>query len=239
MRASQFEFRHRFWIFGVLYYAGFAPYGSGDKNSLVSVIRYFSPEMSDAGYHIAFAIAALVMVFAALLRTWATAYLSTEVMKHGQLQSATLVADGPYRYVRNPLYLGNIVMAFSFGALASRIGAVIMIVGIIVFILRLIGREEAQLEAEQGAAFRRFRDTVPRLIPSIAPRLPSSGRRPRWKQAFAGESMMWGFFITTVIFAITLHTGKAFFIALVLSVASTFLFRGSEPGSKASADTAK
>jgi hypothetical protein len=51
--------------------------------------------------------------------------------------------------------------------------------------------------------------------------------------------MMWGFFITTVIFAITLHTGKAFFIALVLSVASTFLFRGSEPGSKASADTAK
>jgi protein-S-isoprenylcysteine O-methyltransferase Ste14 len=229
MRARQFEFRHRFWIFGLLYYAGFALYGSGDKNSLVSVIHYFAPQTSDAGYHVAFGIAALVMMFAALLRTWATAYLSTEVMKQGELQSATVVADGPYRYVRNPLYLGNIVMAFSFGALATRVGAVIMIVGIVLFILRLIGREEAQLEAEQGESFRRFRDAVPRLIPSLTPRLPASGRRPRWKQAFAGESMMWGFFVTTVIFAVTLHTGKAFFIVLVLSIASTFLFRGAAP----------
>jgi protein-S-isoprenylcysteine O-methyltransferase Ste14 len=239
MRASQFEFRHRFWIFGLLYYAGFALYGSGDKNALVSVIHYFAPETTDAGYHIAFAMAALVMMFAALLRTWATAYLSTEVMKHGQLHSATLVADGPYRYVRNPLYLGNIMMAVSFGALATRVGAVIMIVGIIVFCLRLISREEGQLEAEQGQSFRRFREAVPRLIPSLTPRLPSSGRRPRWKQAFAGESMMWGFFITTVIFAVTLHTGKAFFIALVLSIASTFLFRGNESKETASAGTAK
>jgi hypothetical protein len=38
-----------------------------------------------------------------------------------------------------------------------------------------------------------------------------------------------------VIFAVTLHTGKAFFIVLVLSIASTFLFRGTAEGHGVSA----
>src|SRR5947209_3386659 len=212
MRATDFEFRNRFWIFGLLYFAGFIPYWFHDQNALASLLNAIKPGISERGVHMAFGIAAAVMFAAALLRTWATAYLSTEVMKHTEVQSATLVADGPYRYVRNPLYLGNILMTFSFGALASRIGAVVIIFGVIIFIYRIIGREESELVLAQGESYRRFLATVPRLFPSFTPRLPRSGRAPRWKQAFAGESMMWGFGITVFIFAFTLKTGPAFFI---------------------------
>ena len=226
MRASDFEFRNRFWIFGLLYFAGFMPYWLHDQNALATVLNVFAPKLGEAAYHVAFGIAALIMLVAAMLRTWATAYLTTTVMKHTEVQSASLVADGPYRHVRNPLYLGNLLMTLSFGALASRVGAIVTIVGVTVFIYRLIGREEAQLEATQGESFRRFRAAVPRLLPSLAPRLPASGRQPEWKQAFAGESMMWGFTVTAAIFAVTLHTGIPFAIALTLSIASSFFFRG-------------
>jgi protein-S-isoprenylcysteine O-methyltransferase Ste14 len=226
MRATDFEFRNRFWIFGLLYFAGFVPYWFRDQNALVSILSRVAPHITDRGVQIAFFVAAAIMLVAALLRTWATAFLSTEIMKHTQVQSATLVADGPYRHVRNPLYLGNILMTLSFGAMASRIGAVIVIVGVITFILRLIGREEAQLEASQGESFRRFCAAVPRLVPSVAARVAASGRQPRWGQAFAGESMMWGFVVAVVIFAATLRTGPLFFIALTLSIASSFFFRG-------------
>jgi protein-S-isoprenylcysteine O-methyltransferase Ste14 len=239
MRATDFEFRHRFWIFGLLYFAGFVPYWFHDQNALTSLINAVNPGASERSVHIAFGIAAAVMFAAALLRTWATAYLSTEVMKHTQVQSSALVAEGPYRYVRNPLYLGNLLMTVSFGALASRIGAIIVIVGVTVFVLRLIGREEGELTAAQGESYRRFLAAVPRLFPSFTPRLPSSGRAPRWGQAFAGESMMWGFAITLLVFAFTLKTGPTFFIPLTLSIASSFFFRGRIDEAKANATAGK
>src|SRR5690242_1254839 len=170
MRATDFEFRNRFWIFGLLYFAGFVPYWFHDQNALTSLMNAVNPGASERSVHIAFGIAAIVMFAAALLRTWATAYLSTEVMKHTQVQSASLVADGPYRYVRNPLYLGNLLMTISFGALASRVGAIITVFGVTTFIYRLIGREEAQLEKSQGESYRHFLSTVPRLFPSFTPR---------------------------------------------------------------------
>jgi len=45
----------------------------------------------------------------------AEAYLHSSVVHDSQLHSDRLVADGPYRRVRNPLYLGNILLAFGLG----------------------------------------------------------------------------------------------------------------------------
>lgn len=40
---------------------------------------------------------------AAEIRTWATAYLGSEIVFDLNLHTNRLVADGPYRYVGNPL----------------------------------------------------------------------------------------------------------------------------------------
>src|SRR5208282_256162 len=95
-----------------------------------------------------------------------------------------LVADGPYRHLRNPLYFGNMLLAAGLALLASRTGSVVLILGNLLIVLRLIGREETALAQSQGEAYRAFLATVPRLWPSLRPRLPSGGLQPKWFQAF-------------------------------------------------------
>jgi len=138
------------------------------------------------------------------LRTWATAYLDGSVVHDAHLHAERLVAEGPYRHTRNPLYLGMILLAAGYAFAASRLGAVVMLGGTIVVTLRLIGREEAALSASQTASYEGFRRAVPRLWPSLRPRLPAGGARPRWGRAFASELMMWGFAATLGVFAVVL-----------------------------------
>jgi protein-S-isoprenylcysteine O-methyltransferase Ste14 len=60
-------------------------------------------------------------------------------------------ADGPYRYLRNPLYLGAILIALGLGLTASRLGFGLLVGAITAFTLRLIGREELLLERDAPA----------------------------------------------------------------------------------------
>ena len=160
-----------------------------------------------------FGFGALLAGLAAAVRTWAAAYLRSDVVHDTRLHTETLVADGPYRHVRNPLYLGTFLMSEGLGLLASRSGFVILAVGAAFRILRLIGREEAELQKEQGERFREFCRRVPRLLPSLRPRVPAAGRDPQWGQALRGEAFMWGFFLTLVGFTITLEDRVADILA--------------------------
>src|SRR5665213_3479110 len=48
----------------------------------------------------------LFALTAALLRTWAAAYLGATAVRDPAMRGKQVVAAGPFRYVRNPLYLG-------------------------------------------------------------------------------------------------------------------------------------
>ena len=108
--------------------------------------------------------------------------------------------------------------------LASRTGAVVLILGNVLIVLRLIGREETALEQHQGEAYRAFRASVPRLWPSLRPRLPASGMPPRWSQAFLGEAHLWVFAMNGFIFAWRLNT-RLYYIIFGVSFAASFLLR--------------
>jgi hypothetical protein len=128
------------------------------------------------------------------------------------------VADGPYRHLRNPLYLGTVLLAIGIGLAASRSGFCLIVAGILVFNYRLIFREEAELAGTQGEAYRRFAAAVPRMFPSLIPKLPASGARPEWGQAVRGELFMWLFAASSAVFAATLN-GRGFMIATFATVA--------------------
>ena len=220
MKATDFEFRNRFWIFGLIFGVGFWLYALDHVNAIQYLINITIGENSphaDLMARCALAFATLLMLLTALLRTWATSYLRTDVMQDHDLHAEKVVASGPYRHLRNPLYLGNILMAFGMGLLASRAGFVVIVVGNFIFCLRLIGLEESNLRKEQGESYIEFCRRVPRLWPSLQARLPDSGLKPHWQQAFAGELFMWGFFVAVAVFAITLNT-KLLWIILAASV---------------------
>ena len=90
-------------------------------------------------------------------------------------KNAELTTTGPYRFTRNPLYLGSMVIGIGFG-LASRswwIALAIVLLFLAIY-LPVIRSEEAYLRS-QFPDFEEFTRRVPRLFPRL------------WPAAAAGE----------------------------------------------------
>ncbi|HUI83589.1 MAG TPA: isoprenylcysteine carboxylmethyltransferase family protein [Candidatus Binatia bacterium] len=208
LAASDFEFRSRFWIFGALFGLGFFSYSVDHQNSGAALVDWIARLRGTAAanwqYHAIFGLAALLCIANAAVRTWGTAYLNAEIMVDSRIHTSRLVADGPYRYVRNPLYFGNILLAIGFGLMASRLGFLILVGGMIVFDYRLILREEAEIVASQGDSYRAYCAAVPRLLPALRPKLPSGEAVPNWTDGFLGEAFMWVLAASVVVFALSL-----------------------------------
>src|SRR5208282_1077603 len=214
MKATNWEFTNRALVFGLIFGFTFPFYAVDHENSTAVLANWLGARFqmdADRLAHFLFAAAALLLVVAALIRSWASAYLQAEVVYAAEVKTKTLVADGPYRYVRNPLYAANVLMAVGMGAMMSRTGFLVAVVAMLVFCYRLINREEAELQASQGEQYELYRRAVPRLLPSLWPRVASSGRQARWGAGFKAESWFWGFPLAMMVFAITLKI-KLFFL---------------------------
>lgn len=222
MRATQWEFEQRFWIFGLLFGIAFTFYMVDHVNTVNWLTR------DDRAERILILCSAALLFLVALFRTWATAYLKTEVVHDHAQHADALVADGPYRYTRNPLYFGNLFLALGTGLLVSRTGFVFLVAAMWIYGYRLIGREEAMLLETQGDSYRRYLAAVPRFWPSLTPRLPGSGARPRWGQAVAGEAMFWCCAIAMLAFAFTFNLAIysiIFSAGLLIYVVAVWLIR--------------
>lgn len=239
MQATLFEFRNRWWVIFFIFCAAFFAYFIDPKNSAVAIVdwlaRRWGTTAGDNAYRVIFACGAVLLALAAFLRTWGTAYLQAEVMRDGLVHTEKLLADGPYRHVRNPLYLGNILMALGVGLMASRVGFMILSVGMTIFVIRLLLREEAELLRAQGEPYRRYCEAVPRLVPSLTPRVPRAGNAPHWAQGFRAELMYWLLTLALAVFAITLNV-KIFWAMFTIAMASSFLYK--RPETKPSSTTA-
>jgi len=207
MQASGFEFRNRWWLFGIIFGVSFAtfafdhrPVGQHLADDLMAVAHL--PE--ETALRIVFGAGAMVMIAAALVRTWGSAYLGREVVHDRAVHSEALRADGPYRHVRNPLYFGNELMALAVGIIAPLLGFAMILMGITLFCYRLIGREEAALATEQGEPYRAYLGAVPRLWPSPRARIAPAGTAPNWINGLSAEAYFWSFTLGVIAFAIFL-----------------------------------
>ncbi|MBL9004189.1 MAG: isoprenylcysteine carboxylmethyltransferase family protein [Myxococcales bacterium] len=244
MRASDWEFRYRFWIFGALFWLAFAAYFIDGVPSGVRLSRWLAHDVLGGAdwlhvYRGIMAVAALFVVATAGLRTWATAYLRSDVVHDKVLHSEGLVADGPYRHLRNPLYLGNYLLVLGFGFVACVPGFLWLLVSIPLFSQRLIQREEHELAQSQGERYRAYRSRVPRLWPALWPRLPAAGLQPRYGQAIRGELWVWSFAAAAVTYAVTLDRtryGLVMAAGMVLYLGMNWLGR---PGKTPSVPSAR
>jgi protein-S-isoprenylcysteine O-methyltransferase Ste14 len=211
MRATKFEFEHRFWIIMAIYFAGFALSGNDHTTFIVWLRHWVAPSVqrgtpeAETFARIAITIGALLVFLSAAIRTWGVAYLRTDVVHDTAQHSEALVADGPFRYTRNPLYLATLPMAAGIGMLASRSGFGFLVLANWIFVYRLIFREEETLRENQGESYAAYCRSVPRFWPSLRPRVPSGGREPQWAQAFAGETFVWLFGVAELAIAVTLN----------------------------------
>lgn len=246
MRASTWEFKNRGLLIGLMFAVSFPLYAIDPQNVTAAIATRLAPLLHTNDDHVArilFVLAALLISVAALIRTWASAYLRADIVYAENLKTAALVADGPYRYVRNPLYLGNVLMGIGMASMCSRVGAVVLIFLMFVFNYRLIFREESELAAANASnaspygasnqssanatTYADYCKAVPRLFPALTPRIASAGSAPNWSAGFKVESWYWGFALSVWSFAATERL-LPFFVILGASLALFFLVSSSQ-----------
>lgn len=228
MRASKFEFEQRFWIIAGIFAIGFS-LSAFDHTDFIAALRHLiAPSIAPHSQpalmfnRIVIAAGALLVFLTAALRTWAAAYLRIEIVHDTGQHSELLVAEGPFRYTRNPLYFANLPMAAGFGVMACRLGFLFLVATNGLFVYRLICREEEALRQNQGESYLAYCRAVPRFWPSRTARVPSGNCSPQWGQAFAGECFVWLFGMAELCLAITLNIRLAA-VVFVLGFIAHFL----------------
>jgi protein-S-isoprenylcysteine O-methyltransferase Ste14 len=204
MKATALEFRLRFLIHVVIITLGFwVPWDRWLHLDTIRTWQFLAARLTRTGVLDFSAATTLVLVVgilfalaAAVWRTWGAAYISTSVVHADTMLGDKMIASGPFRRTRNPLYFGIILHILALALLMPPSGAVFAIVLIVLFEFRLILGEESFLSKRLGESYREYLRRVPRLLPAFIARIPDGGAKPAWGTAFLGETYMWGVFLS-------------------------------------------
>lgn len=105
----------------------------------------------------------LAIVLGLAIRTWAAGTLH---------KSTVLTMAGPYRMIRNPLYVGSLFMTLGFSALFGQFSLLLLVLGSIGWLYAMKVRKEERTLAERfGSAWTDYARATPRFLPRRFPRL--------------------------------------------------------------------
>jgi len=156
-------------------------------------------------------------VLAAALRGWGTSYLRGHVMIDTRMHSDRLIVAGPFRWVRNPLYLGNLAMAIGFGLFFPPPTMLLLLLSMGTLGVLLARAEAEGLRRRFGAQYDAYAAKVHAFIPKPPPAdLPSgSDVAPDWRNGYGTES--WSAVMGLYLVALSLHWK---WVAAVLGIAT-------------------
>jgi len=238
MKASQLIFRFRVLIMACIIFIGFwAPwiqlFGVGSR---IPLLEWLALELSRTGLlrftiatPVVIAFGSLIAALGAVLRIWGSAWLGHGIVINSNMQAATLMADGPYRYVRNPLYLGLICMIAAMALIMPASGALVVLIAVPLFMLALIHGEEAFLTGQIGEPYRAYLCAVPRLFPRLRTPLAASGNKPHWMQALLSEINPIGVFLTIAVLSWT-YNNDLMIRAIIVTFGLSLIVRALMPG---------
>ncbi len=130
---------------------------------LMLVFQQATPASLIAG----FAVALLGEFF----RFWGVAYAGSETRRTGEVGATYLVVSGAFAHLRNPLYLGNMLMYLGIGIMSYSLFPYLQIIALAFFMWQyyvIINEEEGFLVQKYGKTYEEYRASVPKLIPSLS-----------------------------------------------------------------------
>ena len=127
-------------------------------DSLLGITRFHSLVAAISGW--------ILLAGGFLLRVWAAFHFYQHQMKVISLSpQQTLITSGPFRFSRNPLYLGGNVFTFLGASLLLGSPSALVLTAIqIPLVSIMIRREEKQLEKNFGEPWIRYKQRVPRWL---------------------------------------------------------------------------
>jgi protein-S-isoprenylcysteine O-methyltransferase Ste14 len=141
------------------------------------------------------------------IRLWGVSWAGSETRTTGNVGGTNLVINGPFAHVRNPLYLGNIMMYTGIGIMSFALFPWLQIAGLIFFSLQyymIIKEEEGYLRRTFGKQYENYCLHVRRFIPRLTSYKVSGNERLdfSWKEGLTSETrtfQAFGFIIFTLI----------------------------------------
>jgi len=149
------------------------------------------PGGNEAGTSALFAAGAAIVGAGEWLRLWAVRHIGV-ISRTRSDRLGPLVSTGPFAFVRNPLYLGNIALWIGFAISAHLVWLVPIFVVVLSLEYHAIVRwEEELLQSRRQDEYRTYAARVPRWIPSVInsqrPIVDSQQSTNSWRDTFFSE----------------------------------------------------
>jgi protein-S-isoprenylcysteine O-methyltransferase Ste14 len=204
-RSSPWWYRFREFVFAACYAAGFLignAVPAGNDPGLPAFV-VFGRFLGERGADSLLALATACVVGCWAIRVWGASYLRAAVVWNQNALDHRLIVAGPFRYLRDPLYFGSLLLAAGFGLLAPPLGFAIIIVSNFVLVWLLVREESALMRARYGAIYDEYRAAVPSLFPRLtAASVPGSETvAPSVAQGLRSEIFSAGFALAMVLLA--------------------------------------
>jgi len=107
-----------------------------------------------------------------IIRFWGVSIVGAETRTTGAVGGTYLITSGPFSYVRNPLYLGNMLVYAGVGVMSMALFPWLLCAAIVWFYLQyylIVTREEEYLTTRFGDAYAAYANAVRRFLPRLTP----------------------------------------------------------------------
>ncbi len=135
-------------------------------------------------------IAGLVLaVIGESIRFWGVSYAGSETRTTGTVGGTQLVTSGPYSHVRNPLYVGNILMYVGIGIMSNALMPYLPLVALAYFVFQysgIVSLEEEYL-SRTFSDWEEYKSKVRKFLPRIKAFKGENKLEPNFSRALRSE----------------------------------------------------
>ncbi len=113
----------------------------------------------------------VIVLLGEFFRLWGVCYAGSETRTTDGVGGTYLVVSGAFAYVRNPLYLGNMLMYLGVGIMSMAQFPYLQIAALLFFFWQytvIIKEEEGFLKTKFGKNYEDYLKAVPKLIPNLS-----------------------------------------------------------------------
>jgi protein-S-isoprenylcysteine O-methyltransferase Ste14 len=113
-----------------------------------------------------------VLLAGEAIRFWGVSIVGSETRTTGSVGGTYLITTGPYAYVRNPLYVGNMLMYAGVGIMSLAWWPWLPLAALVWFYVQytlIVTREEEYLAGRFGETFADYCRHVRRFVPRLTP----------------------------------------------------------------------
>lgn len=126
----------------------------------------------------------IIALLGEAIRLWGVSWAGSETRTTGKVGGTYLIISGPFAYVRNPLYVGNILIYLGLGIMSYALFPYLQLVALLFFIIQyylIVKAEEEYLFNAFGEPYKKYFNSVPRFFPRFTPHRDSSVEQPPFK----------------------------------------------------------